>query len=101
PRPDPQVHVRFRQPKLDEEDIGHSLVVVLARVNYPLLVAESGERVDDRRRLDEIWPGPKYMRDRHAQYAFPSSANICPRDCTADAASGRARRICDAAACDR
>jgi hypothetical protein len=57
-RPDPEVDVGLGQAELDEEDVGHPLVVVLPGVHHPLLVAERPQGPDNRGRLDEVRPGP-------------------------------------------
>src|ERR1700751_710540 len=79
---DSQVDVGFWQGELDEEDFGHLLVVVLPGVDDPLLVAECRERPDHRSRLDEVRPGPEYMRDRRA--------HRLPWNCPVAATAGRA-----------
>src|SRR5215469_17582531 len=84
---DSQVDVGFRQAELDEEDVGHLLVVVLAGVDYPLLVAECREGADHRRRLDEVRPGPEYMRDRRA-HRLPWNCPVAAASCKA------AARVC-------
>ena len=69
-----EVDVRLRQPELDEEHVRHPLVVMLPGVHDTLGDAERGERADHRRGLDEIRPGPEYVRDRraHSLTASPS-----------------------------
>src|SRR6516162_9463054 len=65
-RPDPQVHVRLRQAKLDEEDLGHPFVVVLPGVHDPLVVAERRQGADHRGGLHEVRPRAEHVCDRCA-----------------------------------
>ena len=63
-RADTQVHIGLFEAELDEKDLGHPLVVVLARVHDPLLVTKRRESPDHPRGLHEVRPRAEHVGDR-------------------------------------
>ena len=64
-RPDPQVHVRVRNPQVGEEDVRHHRVVVLPGVDDDVLHTGTGEGGGDRAELDELRAGADDTQDLH------------------------------------
>src|SRR6516164_6297674 len=62
-RADPQVHVGPGQAELDEENLGHPFVVVLAGMHDPLVMTERRQGADHRRGLHEVRSRPEHVRD--------------------------------------
>ena len=60
-RADVEVDVRLGQVQLTEEDPGHRLIVVLARVDEDLLDSPATERTDDRGGLHEVGSRPDHV----------------------------------------
>src|SRR5262249_23747205 len=77
-RADAEVDVGLGQAELNEEHVRHPLVVVLPGGHDRPWVAKRGERADDRRGLDEVRPGPEYMRDRRAHSPSESPSRLDP-----------------------
>ena len=61
---DPEVEVGCRDAELLEEDVGHTVVVVLTRVDEDLIVPLA-QGAAYRRRLDELRPGSDDREDSH------------------------------------
>ena len=89
PRAHAQVHVGPRQAQLDEEHLGHALVIVLPGVHDPLIVPQLRQGRDHRRGLHEVWPRAQHVGDRSAHRVLSvHRTDIICRDDVRPAPSG-------------